>query len=125
MEVSMVASDPKNVLEEKQPSTAEEFVNLGWAKKASGNLDDAEANFRKAISQKPDLVEAHYGLGLVLKAQDRRQDCIQSCEKVIELIDRGIDDRVRGEMLRRLSLAHINQLRSGDWGLEQEIWKHK
>ena len=121
----MVASNPKNVIEEKQPSTAEEFVNRGWAEKASGNLDSAEANFRKAITEKPDFVEAYYGLGLVLKAQDRRQDCIQSFEKVIELIDVGIDDRIRGEMLRRLSLAHINQLRSGDWGLEKEIWKHK
>jgi tetratricopeptide (TPR) repeat protein len=124
MEVLMVASNPKDVIEEKQPSTAEEFVNSGWAKKTSGNLEEAESNFRKAISLNPDFVEAHYGLGLVLKAQGRRQDCIESFEKVIELIDKGIDDRIRGEMLRRLALAHINQLRSGDWGLEQEIWKH-
>ncbi len=121
----MVTSNPEKIVVEKQPSTIEEYIKQAWSQKASGKLDEAEAFFRKAITQKPEMIEAHYGLGLTLKAQGRRQDSIQCFEKVIELIDQGIDDRTRGEMLRRLSLAHINQIRSGDWGLEKEIWKHK
>lgn len=121
----MIASNTEKIVEGKQPSSVEEYINQAWSLKASGKLEEAEAFFRKAISQKPDLIEANYGLGLTLKAQGRRQDSIQCFERVIELIDKGIDDQTRGEMLRRLSLAHINQMRSGDWGLEKEIWKHK
>jgi hypothetical protein len=27
-------------------------------------------------------------------------------------------------MLRRLTLAHINELEKGDWDLEDQIWRH-
>lgn len=121
----MVAGNPDKIMEGKQPSSTDEYIKQAWSLKASGKLDEAESYFRKAIEQKPEMIEANYGLGLTLKAQGRRQDSIQCFEKVIELIDKGIDDQTRGEMLRRLSLAHINQIRSGDWGLEKEIWKHK
>ena len=107
------------------PTPTAEYINKGWEFKASGKFDDAETNFRKAISLDPSSVEAYYGLSLTLKAQDRRQESIAGFEKVLELIDLGMEDHVRGEMLRRLALAHINQLRSGDWALEKEIWKHK
>lgn len=116
-------SDPNS---ESKPATSEaEFISKGWALKSSGKFDDAEANFRKAISLNPESVEAYYGLGMTLKAMDRRQDSIQSFEKVLELIDSGIEDQSRGAMLHRLAVAHINLLRSGDWGLEKEIWKKK
>ncbi len=70
-------------------------------------------------------IEAHFGLGLTLKAQDRRQECIKSFEDVLGLIGEQVEDRSRAEMLKRLAHGHINQLRNGDWGLEKEIWKHK
>ena len=39
------------------------------------------------------------------------------------LIDQGkIEDHAKREMLRRLTLGHINELTTGDWNLEDEIW---
>ncbi len=111
--------------EKKNPVSASEYVNIGWEQKSGGKLDDAEASFRKAISLEPSSVEAYFGLALILKIQDRRQESIKSFEKVIELIDKDYQDKVRGQMLKRLSKGHINQLSSGDWNLEKEIWKHE
>jgi tetratricopeptide (TPR) repeat protein len=108
----------------KNPSTASEYINKGWEQKSSGKLDEAEASFRKAISLESRSVEAYYGLALILKIQDRRQESIKSFEKVIELINSSDEDKVRGKMLQRLSKGHINQLSCGDWNLEKEIWKH-
>lgn len=107
------------------PTTAAEFITVGYAKKTSGSLDDAAVSFEKAIALDPDSYEAYYGLGLVQKAQDRRQDSIQSFEKVLGLLSDESIDVARSHMLQRLVKAHINQLRSGDWDLEKEIWQHK
>jgi tetratricopeptide (TPR) repeat protein len=120
-----MAADSTVTDEQKASGSTSEFIKQGWEFKTNGKFDDAEASFRKAISADPSSVEAYYGLSLTLKSQDRRQDSIAGFEKVLELIDLGSEDRVRGEMLRRLALAHINQLRSGDWNLEKEIWKRK
>ena len=120
-----MTANPTVSAEQKAPVSTAEFINKGWEYKTGGKFDDSEASFRKAISADPSSIEAYYGLSLTLKAQGRRQDSIAGFEKVLELIDLGIEDRVRGEMLRRLALGHINQLRSGDWNLEKEIWKHK
>lgn len=121
----MTASNQETATEQKVPSSVVELISKAWEMKAGGKFDDAEANFRKAISLDPTSVEAHYGLSLTLKSQDRRQESIAGFEKVLELIEQGVEDRVRGEMLRRLTLGHINQLRNGDWALEKEIWKRK
>ncbi|MGW8249344.1 MAG: tetratricopeptide repeat protein [Anaerolineales bacterium] len=111
---------------DQQPSQSiSELISKGWTQKAEGKYDEAEASFRKALSLDSQSVEANYGIALTLKAQDRRQESIQGFEKVIELVDSRVEDRTRGEMLKRLSQAHINQLRSGDWGLEKEMWKRK
>ena len=111
---------------EKKPQTAEDFIGQGWSYHASVKNDSAAENsFRQAISLSPNSVDAYYGLGLVLKAQARKQESINSFNKVIELLETNpTEEQARGEMLRRLSMAHINQMNSGDWGLEGEIWKH-
>ena len=114
-------SPPENKEREKDS----EDVREGWVLKAAGKADDAEAKFRKAISVNPESVEAHYGLALALKLQGRRQESIKSFERVIELVEGDFPDHVRGSMLRRLSLGHINQLSSGDWNLEKEIWRRE
>ena len=67
----------------------------------------------------------HIGLGLVLKTQDRRQDAILAFQNVVDLLEANpIEDRSRSQMLRRLAIGHMNQLKTGDWDLEKEIWKH-
>ena len=121
----MVTSEAQGISEQAPSQTIAEIINKGWLQKAEGKYDDAEASFRMAVSIDSDSIEAHYGLGMALKGQDRRQESIKSFEKVLELVDIRVEDRTRGEMLKRLAHAHVNQLRSGDWGLEKEIWKHK
>ena len=73
---------------------------------------------------KPNSINAYYGLGLILKVQGRKQESIDAFNKVIELLETDpIEEQARSEMLRRLSKAHINQMTTGDWGLDGEIWK--
>lgn len=117
-------------MESDQPSkpaagkTYEDYYREAWAFHGSKKDEDAaEENFRQAIALNPSSVDAYYGLGLVLKAQDRRQDAIQAFQKVVELLDaQTVGDLSRAHMLRRLSIGHMNQMKTGDWGLEKEIW---
>jgi tetratricopeptide (TPR) repeat protein len=106
-----------------QPKTAPDFIRRGWENRTGGKLDDAEKDFRKAISLDETSVEAYYGLGLMLKSQDRKKEAIENFTKVLEMIDTNPEDRTRNEMLRRLSKGHINMIKGGDWDLEKEIWR--
>ena len=45
----------------------EAHVNLGNVLKAAGRIAEAEASYRRAVSLKPEMFEALYGLGLTLK----------------------------------------------------------
>jgi tetratricopeptide (TPR) repeat protein len=120
----MSLEEPKSAAESE---TTEDFFHQGWIQHLSEKDDAAaEESFRRAISLDINNVEAYYGLGLVLKAQGKGQGAIETFQKVIDKIEAGgIKDNVRGEMLRRLTVGHINQLKSGDWGLEEEIWQRK
>jgi tetratricopeptide (TPR) repeat protein len=109
-----------------KPDTIEEILSLGWSEYASGQFEAAEKTFRKVLDQSADAIEAYYGLGLSLKAQDRREETIRAFQKVVDLLEKDqAVDRVRKTMLRRLALGHINVLRQGDWNLEKEIWQKR
>jgi len=113
-------------VEEVEPRTAEDFLRRGWRLHGGGQREEeAERDFRKAISLNPNLVEGYYGLGLVLKAQGRLQEAAEAFQKAYNLIEQGVvSDKTRAQILRRLTYAHLNLIKSGDWGLEKEIWKH-
>jgi len=117
---------PDESTSSKQPRSESDYYEQGWLLHSSRKDEDAaEENFRQAIAFNPKFIDAYFGLGLVLKSQDRRQESIQAFQIVINLLESDpLEDRSRAEMLRRLALAHINQMRSGDWNLEKEIWKH-
>ena len=51
------------------PGWAPGFVNLGLAHLYARNMMPAEAAFREAVRLDPDLIQAHYGLGTLLKNQ--------------------------------------------------------
>lgn len=106
-----------------QPKTAADFIRRGWENRTGGKLDDAEKDFRKAISLDERSVEAYYGLGLMLKSQDRKKEAIENFTMVLEMIDTNLEDHARIEMLRRLSKGQINMIKGGDWNLEKEIWR--
>ena len=118
---------PEEPVSTVEPKTPEDFFRQGWIQHSSEKDEGAaEESFRQAISLGRNNVDAYYGLGLVQKAQGKNKEAVDTFQTVIDKIEAGgIEDRVRAEMLRRLTLGHINMLKSGDWGLEEEIWRHK
>jgi tetratricopeptide (TPR) repeat protein len=108
------------------PNTYAEYYRQGWALHAAGKQDAAEQSLRKAIELEPASVDAHFTLGLALKAQDRNREAVELFQKVLTLIRSGaVEHNIRSEMVRRLALGHINRIEKGDWDLEGEIWRKK
>ena len=114
------AIDPN---EFKEPTDYNSFMQRGWAHHARGSQNQAESDFRRAISYSPESVDANYALGLVMKSQGNKEGAVELFNKAMELIKQGtIEDHSRSEMMRRLTLGHINELTTGDWNLEGQIW---
>ncbi len=111
-------------MEIKDPSDYESFMQRGWAFHARGEHEKAESDFRRALSYSPESVDAAYAMGLVLKSQGNTAEATEMFNKTMEMIKQGkIEDHSKSEMMRRLTLAHINELTTGDWNLEDEIWQ--
>jgi tetratricopeptide (TPR) repeat protein len=107
-----------------EPKDLDSYMRRGWVYHSRGRQQAAEADFRRALELDSESVDANYVLGLILKAQDRDEEAVEYFQKTIKLLEDGkLDDKARSEMLRRLSLGHINELRKGDWDLEREVWR--
>jgi tetratricopeptide (TPR) repeat protein len=110
----------------KDPDDYDSFLQRGWAHHARGDEDKAELDIRRALSYSPESVDANYALGLVMKSQEKSEAAVEFFKKVIALIDEGkIEDPSRSGMIKRLALAQVNELTTGDWNLEAEIWRQK
>jgi tetratricopeptide (TPR) repeat protein len=108
-----------------EPHDLQGYQRRGWAFHSRGLNDQAEADFRRALSIDPEDVDATYVLGLVYKTQGKKEAAIDVFKKAVALIEAGkVENKDRNEMLRRLALGHINELTVGDWNLEKEIWQH-
>ena len=120
VEKETAGGDPVKV---KEPNDYDSFMQRGWAYHSRGEQDKAEADFRRAVSYSPESVDANYAMGLVMKSQGKSQEAIELFEKTMDLILQGkIEQHSKSEMMRRLTLAHINELKTGDWNLEDQIW---
>ena len=109
-----------------QPNDLEGYMRRGWAFHSRSQEDKAEADFLRALSLDPDSVDTQYALGLVYKAQGKKEQAIQAFKKTIVLLEAGkVEDRARNEMLHRLSFGHVNELSTGDWNLEDQIWQRR
>ena len=107
----------------KEPNDHDSFMQRGWAHHARGEEEKAESDFRRAVSFSPESVDANYAMGLIMKSQGKTQEAVELFEKTMELILQGkIEAHSKSEMMRRLTLAHINELTTGDWNLEDQIW---
>lgn len=107
----------------KEPMDYNSFTQRGWVYHSRGNQDQAESDFRRALSYSPESVDAYYALGLVMKSQGNKEGAVELFNKAMELIKQGmIEDFSQSEMMRRLTLGHINELTRGDWHLEDQIW---
>jgi len=113
--------DPEQI---PAPNDAASYMLRGWAYHAKGDQKAAEADFTKALGMGADAIEVNYALGLTKKAQGMNEAAIECFNKTMGLIQSGqITDTAKHEMLRRLTLGHINELTQGDWNLEDEIWR--
>jgi tetratricopeptide (TPR) repeat protein len=121
--VQTVAQDPNEMPE---PQDLEGFIRRGWAFHSRGQEEKAEADFHRAIQIAPNSIDANYVLGLIYKAQGKKDQAVKSFNSVINLIQTDqLEDKTRAEMLRRLATGHVNELSRGDWNLEEEIWQHE
>jgi tetratricopeptide (TPR) repeat protein len=125
-------SDKKDEPEKLDPAEMPEptdlagYIRRGWAYHSRGINDKAEADFNQAIELAPNSIDANYVLGLVYKAQGKKEQAIKSFKTVVRLIEADqLEDKIRAEMLRRLATGHVNELSMGDWNLEKEIWQHE
>jgi tetratricopeptide (TPR) repeat protein len=117
------AQDPNEMPE---PQDLEGFIRRGWAFHSRGQHDKAEADFHQAIRIAPNSIDANYVLGLIYKAEGKKEQAVQSFKTVIKLIKANeLEDKIRAEMLRRLATGHVNEISRGDWNLEEEIWQHE
>lgn len=106
----------------QNPTTAEDFTRRGWTLHVQGEQDRAEKDFRRAVELDSQSVEAHYGLGMALRARRKGDEAIRVFEKTIELIDAGEleEDSARATMLRRLSRSHITMIQKGNFGTQSD-----
>jgi Flp pilus assembly protein TadD/serine/threonine protein kinase len=68
-----------------QPENAVARVNLGAALSSHGKLEEAIAEYRRAIALKPDLAAAHSNLGVALERQGNLDEAIAEHRKAIAL----------------------------------------
>ncbi len=122
-------SDEKEVVgdldptELPEPNDYESFMRRGWAHHAKGEQERAESDFRRAVSYSPESIDANFALGLNLKSQGRKEEAVEVFNKTMQLIEDGkAESDSKTEMMRRLTLGHINELTIGDWNLEDQIW---
>jgi tetratricopeptide (TPR) repeat protein len=87
---------------------------------------EAENDMLQAISLDRNYIDAYYGLGMIHKAQDKKEDAINDFQKSLNLLEQGEGEtNSRVDMLKRLAKGHINELSHGDWDLEKEVWKRE
>jgi Tfp pilus assembly protein PilF len=105
------------------PHSAEAHTNLGWGLYGQKQLAEAAQAFQEAIRLDAYSFEAHYGLGLTHKAAGAKAEA-EAEFRAAHALTGQLENQVRGQMLKHLLHAHINQLNTGDWGLDQELHLH-
>lgn len=98
------------------------FLRLGWAQYAAGRFSDAAAAAREGQALATGDPETSYLLGMALKASGDKGGAAAAFNAAAADA-RGMDNAVRGAMLRRLAVGHANWLQRGNWDLEPETWE--
>ncbi len=117
-------SQHANAFALEEPKDAAFFLSHGYAFYEAGQYDLSIEDFKKAIDLDEKNVDAMFALGMCLKASGKKEEAIASFKGAISALDQGVvSDKSRSRMLRRLALGHINDINTGDWNLEGEIWQ--
>ena len=106
------------------PKSPEEYLERGWLYYSRQKFDKAESDIRQVLQADPADIEAWYALGLTLKAQGNTDKAIEAFAKV-DQSTAYLDDRQRAMIILRLAHGQVNLIRTGNWNLENEIWKTK
>jgi tetratricopeptide (TPR) repeat protein len=117
----MTAVAPINPSELKT-ETLNDYTIRGWAYFSTQKFDLSSADFDHVVAEEPENIDSWYGLGLALKGSGTNSKALEAFEKVLELIHL-LEDHQRANILGRLAKGQINQIKTGDWNLEKEIWK--
>src|SRR5579859_3894536 len=67
------------------PPTPQDFLKQGNEFSKAQNWKEAVAAYRKALSLKPDYLEAHYGLAIAYGATEKVTDAIREYREVLKL----------------------------------------
>jgi Flp pilus assembly protein TadD len=98
------------------PNDALVHINLAWGLHYNNQAEESVAEFQRALDLDVNSLDAHYGLGLSLKRLEKKQEARRAFEKAVALSGQ-VEDRNRGKMISRLATGHINEMDSGEWGL--------
>jgi tetratricopeptide (TPR) repeat protein len=105
---------------EAKPASIDAKCNLGWGYYGERQYDQAVEVFQEALKLDAGSVDALWGLGLSLKEGGRHEEAIPVFAKLMRLAPQK-EPGARGTMLARLARGHINQIKTGDWDLDEEL----
>ncbi len=125
-QIQMLEYNPPVDPEAMEPPTdCAAYIRRGYAFYGIKKFSEASEDFKKALDLDPNAVDAIYALGMSLKASGEKDAAASAFKNAIAMIDQGaVSDKSRARILRRLALGHFNEITSGDWNLEKEIWQH-
>lgn len=87
--------------------TADSRLGDAWNAHRQGRNSEAISGFQAIAQSAPEDIDAHYGLGLALRANGNLEDALQAFQKALALV------QARSEQLRGESRGE-NQLNTAD-----------
>ncbi len=108
--------------EKMNPQSPEDFLERGWLYYSLQKYELALADFDVALKNDPDNLDSWYALGLALKAMGDGQKAVEAFSRVDSLTG-YIDEHQKAMIISRLAHGQINQIKTGNWNLEKEVWK--
>ena len=102
--------------------TSADYTKRGWMYFSRKQYDLATEDFRHVLTSEASNIDTWYALGLSLKVSGAPSKAVEAFEKVLGLLDQ-LEDKQRANILMRLTHGQINQMKTGDWNLEKEVWK--
>ncbi len=106
------------------PQSTDDFLERGWLYYSHKKYELAEADFNLVLQKEPFNADAWYALGLTLKGLGDTQKALDAFAKIDGVITQ-IEDHQRATIISRLAHGQINQIKTGNWNLEKEVWKRK
>lgn len=111
----------EQVVSVPEPQTSSEYITSGWSHYGKREFYRAEADFRKALENVPDDVEANYALALCLNASGRPQEAAKIFDRVVQMAESvPPEENVRAHMFSRLAKDHLFWLKSGETSPEKK-----